>query len=458
MASILETYFTSLRGKNIVVLGLGVSNRPLVRLLLRYGCSVTGCDKTPREKLDEELLELEKLGCKLQVGESYLDNLSADLVFRTPGMHPGNPALESLRQTGAEVTSEMEIFFELCPCRILAVTGSDGKTTTTTLISLLLKEAGHRVYVGGNIGAPLLPHVREMRKGDFAVLELSSFQLMTMKRSAEISVVTNLSPNHLDWHTGMEEYIKAKTNIFTHGENRLLILNADNEASAPLKELAGGEVEYFSSKRRDTALYDQDGVIFEGDRALLSSKNILLPGSHNRQNYMAAYLATRQFISPEHLASVAKSFGGVEHRLEFVREYRGIRCYNSSIDSSPSRTAAALSCFDQKVVVICGGYDKNIPFEPLAQALCKKAKKVVLTGATMMKIAGALFMCEAEEKPAYYMNPDFDAAVQVALTLCEEGDVLLLSPACASFDAFPNFMARGAHFKKLINDLPEEQS
>ena len=453
-----EQFKNQVTGKRAEVLGIGVSNLPLIDFLLECGMTVRARDKKNEDALGECAKTLKEKGVELILGDGYLEELDGDYIFRSPGIRPDLPQIVKGVKKGAVLTSEMEVFFELCPARTIAVTGSDGKTTTTTLISLLLKEAGHRVYVGGNIGAPLLPHVREMRKGDFAVLELSSFQLMTMKRSAEISVVTNLSPNHLDWHTGMEEYIKAKTNIFTHGENRLLILNADNEASAPLKELAGGEVEYFSSKRRDTALYDQDGVIFEGDRALLSSKNILLPGSHNRQNYMAAYLATRQFISPEHLASVAKSFGGVEHRLEFVREYRGIRCYNSSIDSSPSRTAAALSCFDQKVVVICGGYDKNIPFEPLAQALCKKAKKVVLTGATMMKIAGALFMCEAEEKPAYYMNPDFDAAVQVALTLCEEGDVLLLSPACASFDAFPNFMARGAHFKKLINDLPEEQS
>ena len=205
MASLLESYFTSLQGKNIAVLGLGVSNRPLVRLLLRYGCTVVGCDKTPREKLDDAVLELERLGCRLQIGEHYLDNLSADLVFRTPGMHPGNPALEKLRQAGADITSEMEIFFELCPCTILAVTGSDGKTTTTTLISEMLKAAGNTVWLGGNIGTPLLPLLDHMKPTDFAVVELSSFQLMDMRRSPHVAVVTNLAPNHLDVHKDMDE-------------------------------------------------------------------------------------------------------------------------------------------------------------------------------------------------------------------------------------------------------------
>ena len=204
MAGILESYFTSLQGKNIVVLGLGVSNRPLVRLLLRYGCTVTGCDKTPYEKLDAEVLELERMGCRLQTGESYLDHLAADLVFRTPGMHPENPALVGLRQNGAQVTSEMEVFFELCPCTILAVTGSDGKTTTTTLISEMLKAAGKTVWLGGNIGTPLLPLLDEMKVTDYAVVELSSFQLMDMRRSPHVAVVTNLAPNHLDVHKDMD--------------------------------------------------------------------------------------------------------------------------------------------------------------------------------------------------------------------------------------------------------------
>ena len=228
-------YFTSLRGKRIAVLGLGVSNRPLVRLLLEFGCDVTGCDKTPREELEQEVLELEKAGCKLRVGEGYLDDVEADVLFRTPGMHPGNPAMEALRQRGAKVTSEMEVFFEVCPCGIIGVTGSDGKTTTTTLISEMLKASGKRVWLGGNIGTPLLPLCRRMKPEDFAVVELSSFQLMDMERSPQRAVITNLAPNHLDIHRDMQEYVDAKKNIFRfQSPGDLLVLNADNAITAGL--------------------------------------------------------------------------------------------------------------------------------------------------------------------------------------------------------------------------------
>ena len=245
MASAFETYFTSLKNKKIAVLGLGVSNRPLVRLLLEFGCDVTGCDKTPREKLDAEVLELERLGCKLHVGEDYLDGVEADLLFRTPGMHPANPAIEALRSRGAEVTSEMEVFFEVCPCNLIAVTGSDGKTTTTTLISEMLKASGKTVWLGGNIGTPLLPLVRQMRETDYAVVELSSFQLMDMKRSPARAVVTNLAPNHLDIHKDMEEYVQAKTNIFRYQDEKgLLVLNADNAITAGFR--GNGAIRFFS--------------------------------------------------------------------------------------------------------------------------------------------------------------------------------------------------------------------
>ena len=245
MQSAFEQYFTSLRGKRIAVLGLGVSNRPLVRLLLDFGCDVTGCDRTPREKLEDEVLELEKLGCRLSLGDTYLDGIDADVVFRTPGMHPNNPALVKLRESGARITSEMEVFFELCPCARIAVTGSDGKTTTTTLVSELLKAEGKTVWLGGNIGTPLLSSIPQMKPDHFAVVELSSFQLMDMERSADRAVITNLAPNHLDVHRDMDEYILAKTNVFNfQNENGLLIVNADNAITAPMR--GPGETRYFS--------------------------------------------------------------------------------------------------------------------------------------------------------------------------------------------------------------------
>ena len=287
MRTAFETYFESLRGRKIAVLGLGVSNRPLVRLLLEFGCDTVGCDRTPREKLDAEVLELETLGCKLHVGEDYLEGVEADVLFRTPGMHPGNPAIVALAEKGAYVTSEMEVFFEVCPCQLIAVTGSDGKTTTTTLISEMLKADGKTVWLGGNIGTPLLPLVRQMKETDFAVVELSSFQLMDMTRSPRIAVVTNLAPNHLDVHKDMEEYVDAKKNIFRfQGASDRLILNADNEITAGF--LGNGKTEFFSRQGKAVHVIVKDGVIFRGGEPVLDTADILIPGVHNIENYMAA--------------------------------------------------------------------------------------------------------------------------------------------------------------------------
>ncbi len=444
------------KGKSAEVIGIGISNLPLIDFLLDCGMTVRARDKKTEEQLGKTAENLREKGVSLVLGENYLEKIRGDYLFRSPGIRPDLPGILEAVAHGAELTSEMELFFEFCPAKIVAVTGSDGKTTTTTLISLLLKEAGYRVFVGGNIGAPLLPHVAEMTGRDFAVVELSSFQLMTMKKSAEIAAVTNLSPNHLDWHMSMEEYIAAKTNIFIHQENKILVLNADNSLSRPLRDMARGELRFFSSERvLEKGMYEKNGDIYSEGRLLLHTDEILLPGKHNRQNYMTAYSAVKDYVDAEALKSVAHTFKGVEHRLEFVRAYKGVKIYNSSIDSSPSRTAAALSCFKQKTVVICGGYDKHIPFEPLADALCVHAKAVVLTGATASVIEKALSDCQSREKPEIYREAEFTTAVYKALSVCSPGDILLLSPACASFDAFPNFSVRGNTFKKLINELSE---
>ena len=326
MISAFETYFTSLRGKKIAVLGLGVSNRPLVRLLLEFGCTVLGCDRTPREKLDAEILELEAMGCELSVGENYLDGVQADVLFRTPGMHPGNPAIVALAERGAKVTSEMEVFFEVCPCNLIAVTGSDGKTTTTTLISEMLKAEGKTVWLGGNIGTPLLPLVRQMRETDFAVVELSSFQLMDMTRSPHVAVVTNLAPNHLDVHKDMAEYVDAKKNIFRfQSEIDRLILNADNGITAEF--MGNGTTEFFSRQGKTVHVRLENGVIYRGNEAVLAAADILIPGVHNVENYMAAIAAVEGLVSDGTIRHVAKNFGGVEHRIELVRaRYDRYRC------------------------------------------------------------------------------------------------------------------------------------
>lgn len=449
-----HTYFAALRGKKIAVFGLGVSNRPLVRLLLEFGCDVTGCDRTPREKLDAEVLALEAVGCRLSVGEGYLEGLEADVVFRTPGIHPGNPALQELRARGAEITSEMEAFFEVCPCTILAVTGSDGKTTTTTLIAEMLKAAGKTVFVGGNIGAPLLPRVRDMQAGDFAVVELSSFQLMDMKRSPHIAVVTNLAPNHLDIHKDMAEYVEAKKNIFRfQNGNDILIVNADNEITAPL---AGpGKTRRFSRVGAPAEVSLKDGVILRDGEPVLRADEILIPGVHNVENYMAAIAAVEGLVDDEIVRKVARTFGGVEHRIELVRVKDGVRYYNDSIASSPSRTIAGLRSFKEKVLLIAGGYDKQIPYDVLGPEICRHVKRLYLGGATGPKIRAAV-----EAAPGYRPGcpeitdcGNFASAVRAAAADAHPGDVVLMSPASAAFDQFKNFMVRGEFFKKMVMEL-----
>ena len=448
-----DRYFTGLQGKKIVVLGLGVSNRPLVRLLLSYGCTVTGCDRTPREKLDAEVLELESLGCTLSVGDGYLDDLQADLVFRTPGMHPDIPALRALREKGAKVTSEMDVFFSLCPCTTLAVTGSDGKTTTTTLIAEMLKAAGKKVWLGGNIGTPLLPLCRQMEKTDYAVVELSSFQLMDMTHSSHVAVVTNLAPNHLDVHKDMQEYVDAKKNLFRfQKEGDILILNADNHIT---NGFTGNGVTKKFSRQGSGWIHMKGSMIYRDETPVLDSSDILLPGVHNIENYMAAIAAVYGLVDDDVIRHVAKNFGGVEHRIELVRVKDGVRFYNDSIASSPSRTIAGLNSFKEKVILIAGGYDKHIPYDVLGPYLCRSVKKLFLGGATGSQIRAAAENCPDYQPgcPEIVDCKDFTDAVYKAAAAAEAGDVVLMSPASAAFDQFKNFMERGEYYKKLVKEL-----
>ena len=450
-----DTYFENLKDKKIAVMGLGVSNRPLVKLLLGYGCTVTGCDRTPREKLDAEVLELEKMGCTLSLGETYLEDITADVVFRTPGMHPMNPALERLREQGAKITSEMEVFFELCPCKIIAVTGSDGKTTTTTLIAEMLKAQGYTVWLGGNIGTPLLPLCKQMKEGDYAVVELSSFQLMDMERSAHRAVITNLAPNHLDVHKDMAEYVEAKKNIYKfQTEKDLLILNADNEITAPLKSM--GKHRYFARVgKTENGVCLNGNMICRDGAPVLDKKDILLPGEHNVENYMAAILAVEGMVEDETIRHVAKTFGGVEHRIELVRVKDGVRYYNDSIASSPSRTMAGLKSFPEKVLLIAGGYDKHIPYDVMGDAVCQRVKTLFVNGATAGQIKKAVEQAPlyAPGSPEIVECADFTDAVMKAASAAKSGDVVLMSPASAAFDQFKNFMERGKYFKKLVMEL-----
>lgn len=457
MNELVDRYFGKLKSERIAVLGIGVSNRPLIRMLLDRGLSVTACDKIERSELDREVLELEENGAVLRLGNGYLDDLQADIVFRTPGMHPNIPALCKLRETGATVTSEMEAFFAVCPCPIIAVTGSDGKTTTTTLIAEILKQAGHRVWVGGNIGQPLLPMADQMQVSDFAVVELSSFQLMHMTQSPHIAVVTNLAPNHLDVHKDMEEYIEAKANIFLRQSSRdKLVLNLDNEITASFGKKAIGAVSYFSRMNSlENGVCFRDNTIFHNGKAVMERKDIAIPGLHNVENYMAAIAAVDGLVSIEDILTVARNFRGVEHRIELVRELDGVRYYNDSIASSPSRTIAGLHAFEQKVILIAGGYDKQIPFDVLGPEIVAHVKALVLCGHTAEKIRDAVLAApgyDAKRLPVK-MTKSLAEAVTAAKEFAEDGDVVTLSPACAAFDQFKNFMVRGKAYKEIVMNL-----
>lgn len=460
MSSINE-YFHSLRGKRIAVIGMGVSNTPLIRMLLREDLDVTVRDKTVRERVEEVAEELESLGANLILGESYLEDLDEDVIFRTPGLSPNHPNLCAAAERGSEITSEMELFFRSCPCQMIGVTGSDGKTTTTTIITEFLKEAGYNVFVGGNIGRPLLPDVDGMEPDDFAVLELSSFQLMTMEQSPNIAVFTNLSPNHLDYHGTMGEYISAKENIFRHQrEGDRVVFNFDNQTTRDLSVGAPGSVTLFSRQQRlEEGVYLRDGAIWltnrQGSREVLPLRDICLPGVHNIENYMAAIAAVDGLVPDKCVREVARRFKGVEHRIELVRELDGVKYYNDSIGTSPTRTIACLESFEQKVILIAGGYDKGVPFTSLGAEIPEKVKTLILTGATAKKIRDAVEEADGYEqgKPDILEFEAFADAVKTARSLARPGDIVILSPACAAFDKFKNFMERGKYFKELVSQF-----
>ena len=409
----IQEYLSSLRGKTAAVLGIGVSNTPLIELLCRNGVQVIACDKKSREDLGERAKQLEALGAHLQLGEGYLDDLRADVVFRTPGMRPDVPALLESKARGSVVTSEMEIFFEVCPCTIIGV-------------------------------------------------ELSSFQLLDMKRSPHIAVMTNLAPNHLDVHKDMDEYIAAKENIYLHQhEGDIAIFNEDNDITRSLSEKVSARMRLFSRREEvaDGAFLRGDTIVLRHDgceEAVMQISDIRLPGMHNVENYLAAVTTLDGLVPYEVMRETARTFVGVEHRIEPVRTIRGVQWYNDSIASSPTRTIAGLNAFNEKVILLAGGYDKHIPFAPLAPEVVKHVKLLILCGATADAIEKAVREC-----PDYHGSPEIvrceslEDCVKTAYKRAVRGDIVTLSPACAAFDQFANFMERGKAFKKLVMGLGE---
>ncbi|MGG7164575.1 UDP-N-acetylmuramoyl-L-alanine--D-glutamate ligase [Clostridium ihumii] len=446
-----------IKNKNIAVVGIGVSNIPLIEFLVSLGGKVTAFDKKEENELKEVVDKYSKLGVKFQLGKDYLANLTGfEVVFKTPSMRIDSEALVKVKEEGAYVTSEMEEFVRYCPAKVYGITGSDGKTTTTTLIYKILKEAGYTTWVGGNIGAPLFANIEKMTENDRVVLELSSFQLMTMDTSTDVAVVTNLSPNHLDMHKDMNEYVDSKKNVFKYQESEnLLVLNLDNDITNKMISEAKGRVYTFTRKSEDSdAIYKEGGLYVKG-KLVCKREDIKLKGLHNVENLLAAFAATCDEVSVESMKNVAITFGGVEHRSEFIRKIDGVEYYNDSIASSPTRTLASIKAFEKPVILIAGGYDKNLPFEPLAFEGYSFIKHLIVLGATKDKIKEQFSRLEKEKGIVVPINTvsTLEEAVEVAREIAKEGDIVTLSPACASFDMFPNFMERGNKFKKLIKEI-----
>ncbi|MDR0914853.1 MAG: UDP-N-acetylmuramoyl-L-alanine--D-glutamate ligase [Oscillospiraceae bacterium] len=459
-----ETFLKKLNGKTIALVGIGTSNLPLIGLFKKYGATVIACDSKTESELGENAAKAKSAGAVLNLGKDYLQNLQCDIILRTPGMRYYSDELNNFRAKGIVVTSEMELFFDLCPCKIIAVTGSDGKTTTTTIISEFLKKAGYTVHLGGNIGTPLLPIIESINPEDFAVVELSSFQLISMRQSPDIAVVTNLSPNHLDIHKDMQEYTDSKKNIFLH-QNAFgkTVLNLDDDITSEFAKEARGNVLYFSRKQNvNNGTFLKDDTIYFADNGtitpVIKTADIKIPGWHNTENYMAAICAVWGLVTPQVIAQVAKEFAGVEHRAEFVAEVDGVKYYNDSIASSPTRTASGtLSLYKQKIILIAGGYDKKISYKLLGPVICNKVKTLIIMGNTAPKIKEATLTADnySPDNPKIMEVSNMEEAVLAARQNAIEGDIVSLSPASASFDLYKNFDARGKHFKQLVLELKE---
>lgn len=455
-------FFNDIKGKKIAFCGLGVSNLPLVKLFAEKDMDILACDKVDENNACNEILNLKNLGVKLKLGKDYLKDLNVDIIFRSPGINFLHPELQKARQNGTVVTSEMEVFFDLFPCKIIAVTGSDGKTTTSTIISKILEHNGKKVHLGGNIGTPLLPTIEKINKNDIAVVELSSFQLMSMRSSPDIAVVTNIEPNHLDVHKDMNEYVSAKKNIFVH-QNAFskTILNFDNKITRDFYSECRGKTIFFStSKELNSGAFLKNGVIYfksvDKCTPVLNVQDIKIPGVHNVENYLAAICATIDEVNIDDIVSVAKNFNGVEHRIEFVRDFNGVKYYNDSIASTPTRVIkGTLSLFDRKIILIAGGYDKKVPFDTFGDAVVNKVSHLILLGQTANEIKKTVKNSSkyTEGNPEIVKVNNMAQAVNLAREIAKNGDIVALSPACASFGLYKNFDERGKHFKSLVNSL-----
>ncbi len=448
------------KGKTVALAGVGVSNLPLVEFFVKLGAKVVCCDRKTEDKFDKKTLEvLKKNSTAIYLGEDYLEHFDGcHIILRSPGIRYDRPEFVSAVKKGAVLTGEIELFLSLCPCKTIGITGSDGKTTTTTLIYEILKQSGKKCFLGGNIGAPLLDRIEQISKDDVAIIELSSFQLHNMRVSPDVAVITNITPNHLDYHTDYQEYIDAKKNVYVHSDSEsTLVVNYDNELTKNIGESNNISKSVFFSKQKldGDNVYLYKDVIYRGTDPVVKVSDIKIPGIHNVENYMAAIGAVGNMVSCEDVYNVAVNFGGVAHRMELVREKDGVKYYNDSIASTPTRTAAGLRACDRKVVLIAGGYDKHISYEEFGDVIADCVKYLVVIGQTgsAIKTSAETALKKRGESIPIVTCETFEDAVNTAHKAAAEGDYVILSPASASFDMFKNFEERGNIFKELVNSL-----
>ena len=462
----LQEFENYIKHKKVAIIGLGISNIPLIDYLYNLGSDVMIFNNKPIDELEKDVLDkIYEYKLKFSFGENYLSKLNGfDIIFRSPSCRPDLPEIEKEVERGAILTSEIELVLEMCPGKTIGITGSDGKSTVSTLTYEILNEQGYKCYLGGNIGNPLFTKIKDMKPEDYIVLELSSFQLMTMSVSPNIAVITNISPNHLDFHKSYEEYIEAKANIFEYQtENDLLVLNYENEITREFAKNAKAKVVYFSSKTKlDNGIILDNNIIKQCEnglrRHIVNLKNAKLKGIHNAENICAAISAINNIVTAETQSKIVTEFSGIEHRLEFVKEINNIKWYNDSIASTPTRTIAGLNSFDENIVLIAGGYDKNLDYSGLAKPIIDNTNSLILLGQTANKIFDAVtneLQYLKKELPIYKVTT-LDEAVEKAKEISKKDDVVLFSPASASFDIFKNFEERGKRFKQLVNKLFSE--
>ncbi len=459
----LEEFNNYVKFRKVAIIGMGVSNIPLLDYFYEKKSKVMVFDNREISEMPKDIMDkITEYSMEFSLGKNYLSKLNNfDLIIRSPSCMPTIPEIEKEATRGAIVTTEVELLMKMCPCKIIGITGSDGKTTTTTLISEIIKAGGYECYVGGNIGTPLFTKLKDIMPDDVVVLELSSFQLMGMEISPDIAVITNISPNHLNIHKDYEEYIEAKKNIFKYqNKDGILVTNFDNEITKNASMQAKGKVIYFSSKIKLDNGYIVDGNTIKQcedklRKHLLSSKDIIIRGTHNYENICAALAATETLVDKDIAIETCKNFKGVAHRIEFVKEINRVKWYNDSASSTPTRTISGINSFHEDIVLIAGGSDKNLDYTPLAKPIIDNVKVLILMGETSEKIFNCVKNEEEKSKKQIkiFTCSSLNQAVILAKRNSKPGQVVLFSPASASFDMFKNMYDRGNQFKAIVQKM-----